>query len=999
MTNVDIIGNREGVRVAAIKREPTPPPGPIADLFDRLDDLHSKAGRPSMRQIAIRAGRGNISSSTVHNLFRRSQVPRWAYLEQVVKALGGGQEREAFLALWDAAWRAENHVAAPRKTPTGLALPQGHALNEQLELPPRLPEETYLDATQGWAEVVPRPSHRIWSNEIPSRNPNFTGRAVELERLRDNLFGREPPHVQVISGMGGIGKTELATEYIHRNIGTYEIIWWIRAEHQDRVRDALVKLGQRLELRPTTTESARDRTVTAVLEALQSGKWSSWLLVFDNANPLDLQKYVPASRPEGHVIITARQPNHIVADSIEVSPFTDAESVSFSRRRVRSLAEGRLTAMEEERRVSEARRLATTLGHLPIALEHAAAYLAETNQSIDEYLARFTENAHQLLSEPLTDSDLPAPVSGTWAMSITLLTSDAEHLFNLCSFFSPEPIPAELFVQPAVDIDDPPGVAELLSSPQRFRAAAAQLHRLSLARVDGAHDLIQVHRVVQAVTQGRLRLHRVELFRAYRAAADTLLASSNPGNPDHGSSDQVYDLSLQHLESDYRFLHSKNSALRSLIIDQVRRLHLRGGHVEAAKFGQDALKVWRESLGEDDPQVLALSVEVAIAMYLGGHTADARELILRIRPRLQRFNDGDGFKAFLQCENIYGAVLRAHSQFRDALTLDLSILNRFDTDFGMSHELTLNVRNNIAIDYRNLGQFRQALETDERTLEDRRRILGATDIYTLSSSNAVARDLRGLGRYQESLDIARRVVAVFRATHGRENIRWLHACEGFATALRKAGHHWDALEQSQHVLQRCRDYLGEDHMFTLRAAADLINGRRAVGDLAGAEELALKTHDLCRESSAPDVLLYTVLMNLASVLRASGRPGTALSYDDEARKGLIKIHGERHPFILSANINYASDLAACGRLTEAIQIGQATLGNCRLYLGDDHPDTLMAAANLSSDEAAAGGVANGERRLAAVLRAYELTLTLEHPEAREASQRSRLTAEIEPYDL
>ena len=155
-----------------------------------------------------------------------------------------------------------------------------------------------------------------------------------------------------------------------------------------------------------------------------------------------------------------------------------------------------------------------------------------------EYLTRFTENAHQLLSEQPADSDLPAPVSGTWAMSITLLTPDAEHLFNLCSFFSPEPIAAELFLQPAAGIDDPPGLAEFLSSPQRFRAAATQLHRLSLARVDGARDLIQVHRVVQAVTKGRLRLDRIDVFRAYRAAADTLLASSNPGNPDQASSDR-----------------------------------------------------------------------------------------------------------------------------------------------------------------------------------------------------------------------------------------------------------------------------------------------------------------------------------------------------------------------------------------------------------------------------------------------------------------------------
>ena len=550
--------------MAAIKREPTPPPGPIADLFDRLDDLHSKAGRPSMREIAIRAGRGNISSSTVHNLFRRSQVPRWAFLEQVVKALGGAQEREVFLALWEAAWRAENHVAAPRKTSIDLALPQGHAVNDQPELPSRLPRGTSLAGGQGWTELVARPSHRIWSNEIPSRNHNFTGRAAELDRLRDNLFSQQPPHVQVIFGMGGIGKTELATEYIHRNIDTYEIIWWIRAEHHDRVRDALVKLAQRLGLRQAShgqrsRQDDRGRTRNTAIRP-----WSSWLLVYDNAvNPLDLQKYLPTSRPEGHVIITSRQlnwPSYIVADGIEVPPFTDAEAVSFLRGTVPGLAAGRPETAYRGRRCAQSERSQAAgheLGHLPIAIDHAAAYLAETRQSVDEYLTRFAENAHQLLSEQPGDSDLPAHISGTWAMSTTLLTPDAEHLFNLCAFFSPEPIAAELFLQDTAGIDHPPGLGEFLSSPQRFRAAASQLHRLSLAKVDGARDLIQMHRVVQAVTKGRLRQDRTEMFHAYRAAVDTLLARSNPGNPDHSSSDATYDLSLQHLESDHRFLHTE----------------------------------------------------------------------------------------------------------------------------------------------------------------------------------------------------------------------------------------------------------------------------------------------------------------------------------------------------------------------------------------------------------------------------------------------------------
>jgi tetratricopeptide (TPR) repeat protein len=996
--------------VAAIKREPVPPPGPIADLFDRLDDLHSKAGRPSMREIAQRAGRGNISSSTVHNLFRKPQVPRRAFLEQVVKALGGDeQQREAFFTLWEAAWRAENDVAARPSTPVGLALPHGYAVDHQ-DPPPRPLPTASPGGVNGRAEDVPRSSHRIWSNEIPSRNSNFTGREAELTLLRDNLFSGQSPHVQVISGMGGIGKTELATQYVHRNIGTYEIIWWIRAEQQDRVRDALVQLGQRLELREATTDSGRDRTVTAVLEALQSSARPSWLLVFDNAaNPFDLEKYIPASRPEGHVIITARQPNwpsFIAADAIEVPPFTDAESVSFLRRTVPSLATGNgVTTAEDAARVSEAGRLATTLGHLPIAVEHAAAYLAETGQSVGEYLGRFMENAHQLLSEQPTDSELPAPVSGTWAMSSTLLTVDAEHLFNLCSFFSPEPIATELLLQPDAGVDNPPGLAELLSSPQRFRAAVTQLHRLSLARFDGAKDLIHLHRVVQAVTKGRLRVDRIEAFRAYQAAADTLLATSNPGTPDQGSSDRVYDLSLQHLESDKRFLRSDSPALRALITDQVRRLHLRGGHAEAMKFGQDALEAWRERLGEEDVQVLALSVEVAVAMYVGGLTADAHELILRIRPLLQRNSEGDGFKALLSCENIYGAVLRGHSQFREALALDLSILGSFENVFGTNHERTLQVRNNIAVDYRLLGQFQPALETDERTLRECRAIYGKDDIRTLTSENAVARDLRGLGLYQESLDTARRVKSAFDSHGGRENIPWVHACEGFATALRKAGHHWDALQESEHVLQRYRDYLGMDHMYTLRAAANLINDRRAVGDLAGAEELARQTHDLCLDSDAPVLLQYTILVNLASVLRVAGRADLAIAHDERAREGLLKIHGDRHLFTLPTNINYASDLAALPRrLGEAIDIGRRTLDNCRLHLGEDHPDTLMAAANLSRDEVTAGDSGTekdprGERRLAEVLRRYEQTLTLEHPEARAATQGARLTAEIEPYDL
>jgi tetratricopeptide (TPR) repeat protein len=920
-----------------------------------------------MREIAKRTGHA-VSASTVHNVFRSSRVPSWTILEHVVRALGG--DRGEFLGLWQAAVQADSEISASvGNGRQGGAAPDGG---------------------------MPRPSQRIWSNEIPPRNHNFTGRVDELRALQENLQGTHPPHVQVIAGLGGIGKTEIAVEYIHRNFNKYEIIWWIRAEHHDRVRDALVRLGQRLELREATTDGGRDRTITAVLDTLQSDARTGWLLVYDNAvTPVDLQRYLPASRPGGHIIMTSRQlnwPSYLSADGIEVGPFSESEAIAFLRRRVRSLASRDLQGQLSQ--------LAESLGYLPIALEHAAAYLAETGESADEYRIRFAENAHELLSEQPGDLELPAPVSGTWAMSTKLLTPDAEHLFNLCAFFSPEPVAAELFLHGnrLATITSPPGLAELLTEPQRFRAAASQLHRLSLARYDGARDLLQVHRVVQAVTKSRLRQDRFDMYVAYRTAVDEVLAASNPGNPDHSSSDAAYDLSLQHLESDYTtFLNSRDTALRGLIIDQVRLLHLRGGYVEAMQFGRDALRSWRELLGEDDLQVLTMAVEVAVAMSIGGRAADADELILSIRPLLQRYTSGDGYRVLLLCENIYGAGLRTRGQFREALDLDLRILSEFEQVFGVDHERTLNVRNNIAADYRQLGQFQDALATDRRTLEDRQRILGPTDPITLNSHSAIARDERSLGNYQRSLDIARDVTSKFAAIHGPEHQHWLSACDGFATALRKAGHPWDALQEGEHVLQRYHAYLGADHMYTLRAAANLINARRAVGDLAGAEHLARETRDLCLGSSPPDDVLFATLVNLASVLRVAQRPAEALLYDEQAKRGLLRIYGDQHPFTLAANINYASDLAACDRLGEAIQLGHETLAKCAGSLGADHPDTLMAGANLALDDEAAGYKAAARQRLDDVLQRYATTLTPEHPEARAAQQGARLTAEIEPY--
>jgi hypothetical protein len=113
---------------------------------------------------------------------------------------------------------------------------------------------------------------------------------------------------------------------------------------------------------------------------------------------------------------------------------------------------------------------------------------------------------------------------------------------------------------------------------------------------------------------------------------------------------------------------------------------------------------------------------------------------------------------------------------------------------------------------------------------------------------------------------------------------------------------------------------------------------QAVGELVRAEDLGREVQERCQKASSPSDIEYAALVNLASVLRVTGRLHGAGEHDQKALNKLIMTYGELHPFTLAAGINYVADLAACDELAEAIRIGQATLDNChQSSLGENWP--------------------------------------------------------------
>ncbi len=379
------------------------------------------------------------------------------------------------------------------------------------------------DAIPGWAPLPPG-SRMLF---IP--NPLFVGRNSDLLALASAIKGGKTTAIGsmetvVAMGIGGIGKTQLACEFVHR-YGQYFAggVFWISFADPEAVADQVAALGGPafLDLRPDWSSLRREDQVALVRAA-----WSSplpRLLVFDNCeDEAVLQRWRPVSGGS-QILVTSRRAEWEAALGIQtfaVDVLDRDSSIGLLRRyRDDEAMRGELAIIAEE------------LGDLPLALHLCGSYLQRYRYevSVVTYLAELRRP--DLLSHPslrgitLSPSDHLQHVARTFALSYDRLSpTDANDelalaLLARAAWFAPgEPIPREL-LQATVGLNaDGP-------SEERLRVADAikRLHALGLTQ-PGTAGAIRLHRLVVAFVRERLtdRAAQADVERALLAISAAL---------------------------------------------------------------------------------------------------------------------------------------------------------------------------------------------------------------------------------------------------------------------------------------------------------------------------------------------------------------------------------------------------------------------------------------------------------------------------------------------
>jgi tetratricopeptide (TPR) repeat protein len=667
----------------------------------------------------------------------------------------------------------------------------------------------------------------------------FTGREQELLHLAADLDDAGAAAVaqdQLLSGLGGIGKTRLAVEYAWRYGGRYQAALFVRADSRDGLRRGLAALAAAdlLDL-PERRAPHEDETVAAVLRRLRASP--GWLLILDNADSREAAAAVSELLPRlaaGHVLITSRRTHWGPAlDAQPLAPLAPAEAASFLDRRTA----GRRTPRPDDPQAAD--RLAALLGGLPLALEQAAAYIAQRRLSFAAYLDAWPAEREKVLAwyDPLVMA-YPESVAVTWQSSFDDLGPAAAALLRLAAFLAPDPIPVALFEQGSGLLDS---ACQLLCDETGQPRPAEPAVRDALADLDACslivwrEETFTVHTMVQEVLRGRIPPDR---RREWIAAVLRLVNSYAPFDADDVRTWPVWGPLRPHAAA---VLAGAEAAAHtgpgSVLMSQLALyLSAKALYRDAEALKRRALAITEASFGPDHPDVAIHLNNLAQLLKATNRLSEAEPLMRRALAIDEASVGPDHPDVAIDLSNL-ALLLRATNRLSEAEPLMRRALAIDEASFGPDHPTVARDLNNLAQLLHATNRLSEAEPLMRRALAIDEASFGPDHPKVAIRLNNLAQLLQATNRLSEAEPLMRRALAIDEASFGPDHPTVAIDLNNLALLLRATNRLSEAEPLMRRALAIDEPSFGPDHPTVATDHKNLAQLLQATNGISEAEPL------------------------------------------------------------------------------------------------------------------------------------------------------------------
>ncbi|MFD5584205.1 tetratricopeptide repeat protein [Streptomyces sp. NPDC127063] len=799
----------------------------LTQLRNRLIDAVAATGQ-TQESLAVRA---ELSRTTIYEALKKGgRIPAHRTVAALAKALGLRQaERQELLDL--------RRVAAEEQPP-GLLGTCGQVA-------------TKARRAQERSEVCRVLGH------VPFEVDCYVERPELHARLQTAATGVTAVLSHVVTGTGGVGKTQLAAHHAHTagRTGQVNLVLWVTAASRAAVAGAYADAAAQL------LGAAREdpHAATAFLNWLRLAPGAEdggprpgvrWLVVLDDVPyTAALQGLWPSHVPHGQTLVTTRfrdvsllrAGSHLVA----VDRFTPGEAVQY--------LTAKLTALGREDDPAQIASLAEDLGRLPLALSQAVAFMHSLQVDCADYRERLASQARPLARVLPTGIGLPddqsKTVAAAWDMSIERADrlppeGLARPLLDLLSVLDPNGIPAPVLDSPPVRAylaaygTDPTDT--IMRAGRTAHTAALlwdiaevlrNLDQFSLIDRDAStpQRAVRIHQLIQRAV--RERLTPEDKHRVARTAADALMAAWPDVERDTGLAGSLRANTavlagytgnglyrpVAHPVLDHSGTSLGTSGQAGAASDHYQHLaeqaavHLGEHHRDTLVFRQQAAR-WQGEAG--DPAGAAAALEAVLAQQRLQLDADHFDLLVTRN-------------SIAYAKALAGDMARAVSAFGDLLVDMRRVRGDADRD-------TFLLRNNLARFRGEAGDHDTAVAEFTALRADQTRLLGEEHPDTLMTHNNLAfqQAQRGdmaaaIAGFSELLEVRTRVLGADHpdTLDTRNNVAWLRMKSGDAPG---------AIDAFTHLVEDSRRRRGDGHPATLKARRNLALSQGEAGHAAEA---------------------------------------------------------------------------------------------------------------------------------------------------------------------
>ncbi|GLV53702.1 tetratricopeptide repeat protein [Dictyobacter sp. S3.2.2.5] len=724
------------------------------------------------------------------------------------------------------------------------------------------------------------------------RNFFFTGRDEVLDRLHSSF---QTMATQAISGLGGIGKTQIAIEYVYRYQDDYQAILWAQADSREALLASIDEIAQQLKL-PERQESNHPLLRQAFKRWLQ--EHAGWLLVLDNADDLALVRDILPTATRGHILLTTRtQILGRIAHRVEIEQMAGNEGALFLLRRATLLDVNQ--SLDDIAPVQHqlALEIVEQTGGLPLALDQAGAYIEETRCNLHEYLILYQTRLSELLKRRGQNVlDHPAPVTTTWSLSIDKVqhkNPKALEILRLCAFLDPDAIPLATLSKGARHLG--PDLEQLGQDPIALNDALAELRNYSLIQRN-PNQTLTIHRLVQAVL---LMVMEMETQRTWAVrivrAFNRLIPRIHYGNWPRCFALLPHAKRCIHLIDRWQM---KSTEAATLLNWTGRFLAEQATYAEAEIYLQKALALREKILGPRHRSTISSINNLARLYHKQAKYTQAEPLYqkaLEISEQTIQRNMRNITTSLLNLARLYsdrGKYTQARPLYQRALDIN-------EQAFGTDHTGNAIILNHLSSLYRYHGEYTLAIECAQRALTIREQILESDDPDIAQSLNYLARVYHN------------------QKTYARAEELYLRALD----ILEKK------LEPGNPLIAINLNYLAE------------LYGDQAQYEQA--ERLAARALAI-REAISPNHPDTTLcLSNLASLYHQQNKDELAEPLFKRALSACEQVLGSKHPITARRLISLAQLYHDQQKYQQAEQLYRRALAVDEQCLGPDHPHVAM----------------------------------------------------------